>query len=77
MSNGNVFSMHCLDAVWYLELGPQAKGNKMKGGAGRGRMGKSQKQWVETVQAWARCQRSRKPWTQGEAKGSHAGSKGC
>ena len=43
------FSMHCLDEVWYLELGPQAKGNKMKGGASRGSMGKSEKQWVEAV----------------------------
>ena len=76
-ANGDVFSMNCLDEEWYLELGPQPQGNKMKGGAGRGTMGKSQKQWVEAVQAWARCQRSRKPWTQGEAKGSHASGKGC
>ena len=48
-ANGNVFSTHCLYEVWYLELGPQAKGNKMKGGAGRGSMGKSEKQWVEAV----------------------------
>ena len=56
-SNG-VFSMHCRDEVWYLELGPHAKGNKMKGGAGCGSMGKSEKQKVEAA-AWARCQRNR------------------
>ena len=63
-------------------MGPQAKGNKMKGGVGsswkpkpaagsRGSMGKvSEKPWVPKAS-------SRKPWTQGEAKGSHAGGKGC
>ena len=65
-ANGDVFSMHCLDAVWYLELGPQAKGNKMKGSAGRGSMGKSESGL-----------RSRKPRMQGEAKGSHASGTGC
>ena len=43
-ANGDVFSMNCLDEEWYLELG-----NNMKGGAGRGSMGKSEKQWVEAV----------------------------
>ena len=51
-ANGDVFSMNCLDEEWYLELG-----NNMKGGAGRGSMGKSQKQWAEAVQAWAKCQK--------------------
>ena len=53
-----VFRMHCRDEVWYLELGPDAKGVKMKGGAGRVSMSKSEKQCVEAA-AWARCQRSR------------------
>ena len=56
-ANGDVFSTNCLDDEWYLELGPQPQGNKMKGGAGRGSMGKSQKQGAEAVQAWARCQK--------------------
>ena len=51
-ANGDVFSMNCLDEEWYLELG-----NNRKGGAGRGSMGKSQKQWAEAVQAWAKCQK--------------------
>ena len=30
--NGDVFSLFRSGVLWYLELGPQAKGNRMKGG---------------------------------------------
>ena len=47
-ANG-VFSMDCIDEVWYLELAPPTKGNTVNGGAGRGSMGKSEKQRVEAA----------------------------
>ena len=30
--NGDAFSLFCSGVLWYLELGPQDKGNRMKGG---------------------------------------------
>ena len=67
--HGEVFSMFCHDSGWYLQLGPEATGPHTSGSRGsRGKV--SEKPWVPKAS-------SRKPWTQGEAKGTHAGGKGC
>ena len=66
-SNGDVFSLGYLGVTWLLELGPEAKGNKMKGCAGKSNA--SVNSWGAQASNWQR-------WKQGDAKGGEAHGRG-
>ena len=66
-NNGDVFSLGDLGVNWLLELGPEAKGNKMKGCAGKSNA--SGNSWDAQAGNWQR-------WKQGDAKGGEAHGRG-
>ena len=65
--NGDVFSLGYLGVTWRLELGPEAKGNKMKGCAGKSNA--SVNFWGAQASNWQR-------WKHVDAKGGEADGKG-
>ena len=65
--NGDVFSLGYLGVTWLLELGPEAKGNKMKGCAGKSNA--SVNSWGAQASNWQR-------WKHVDAKGGEAHVKG-
>ena len=65
--NGDVFSLGYLGVTWLLELGPEAKGNKMKGCAGKSNA--SVNSWGAQASNWQR-------WKHVDAKGGEAHGKG-
>ena len=65
--NGAMFSLGDLGVTWLLELGPEAKGQKMKGCAGKSNA--SGNAWGAPASNWQR-------WKQGDAKGGEAHGRG-
>ena len=66
-NDGDVFSLDKMGDKWLLELGPEGKGNQIKGCAGKSNT--SGNSWDAQAGNWQR-------WNQGDAKGGEAHGKG-